>query len=185
MTEPRFLTYADAARYLSTPVATLRTMVHRRTVPHIRIGPRSVRFDRADLDRWIDARRVQPIEAQGSTHTGEHESEEPEPESESEGRLMVLELRDDPEHRNHPYRVALRKRLGALQRKREERAARRIPRTPFVDVYDARRLLNDATGITANAWIRRGRLKRHRVDGRVRISRAEINAILAEHRRRR
>jgi len=67
----------------------------------------------------------------------------------------------------------------------QQRAARQIPDTPFIDLYDARRLLNEATGITANAWIRRGRLKRYRIDGRLQISRAEVEAILAEHRRRR
>lgn len=55
---PRFLTYAQAAVYLSVPVGTLRALVHRKAIPHVRIGPQSVRFDRAELDRWIDARRV-------------------------------------------------------------------------------------------------------------------------------
>lgn len=56
--EPRFLDYRGAARYLSVPVGTLRALVHRKAIPHVRIGPRSVTFDRADLDAWIDARRV-------------------------------------------------------------------------------------------------------------------------------
>jgi hypothetical protein len=66
-----------------------------------------------------------------------------------------------------------------LKRKRNERAARPIPNTPFVDIYDARRLLNEATRVTANAWIRRGRLTRHKIDGCLQFSRAEIDAILA------
>lgn len=56
--DPQFFTYRDAARYLSLPVGTLRAMVHRKAIPHVRIGPQSVRFDRAELDRWIDARRI-------------------------------------------------------------------------------------------------------------------------------
>lgn len=103
----------------------------------------------------------------------------------SEARLTMLELRGDPELRDHPYRVALRKHWAQLEGKRKERAARPVPDTLFIDIYDARRLLNSATGITANAWIRRGRLKRHRIDGRLRISRAEVDAILAKHRRKR
>lgn len=58
--ERRFLTYAGAAAYLSVPVGTLRALVHRRAIPHVRIGPRSVTFDRAELDQWVDDRRVRP-----------------------------------------------------------------------------------------------------------------------------
>jgi excisionase family DNA binding protein len=52
------LGYASAAAYLGVTVGTLRSMVHRGTVPHLRYGPRQVRFDRRDLDRWLDERRV-------------------------------------------------------------------------------------------------------------------------------
>jgi predicted site-specific integrase-resolvase len=71
-----------------------------------------------------------------------------------------------------------------LARKRAVRAALPIPDGPFVDIYDARRLLKP-TRVTANAWIKRGRLKRLKVDGRIQISRSEIDAILAEYKRRR
>lgn len=54
------LGYAAAAAYLDVTVGTLRSMVHRGTVPHLRYGPRQVRFDRQDLDRWLDERRVAP-----------------------------------------------------------------------------------------------------------------------------
>lgn len=54
------LGYAAAAAYLGVTVGTLRSMVHRGTVPHLRYGPRQVRFDRQDLDRWLDDRRVAP-----------------------------------------------------------------------------------------------------------------------------
>lgn len=56
MIEPRFLTYRDAARYLSVPVGTLRALVHRKAIPHVRISARSVTFDRAELDQWIEGR---------------------------------------------------------------------------------------------------------------------------------
>jgi len=57
------LGYAAAAAYLGVTVGTLRSMVHRGTVPHLRYGPRQVRFDRQDLDRWLDERRVTPTRA--------------------------------------------------------------------------------------------------------------------------
>lgn len=53
--------YAAAARHLGIKVSTLRSMVHRRQVPHIRLGPQLVVFDVADLDEWMAACRVAPI----------------------------------------------------------------------------------------------------------------------------
>lgn len=59
MTEaPGRLRYDGAAAFLNIPVATLRSMVHRKQIPHIRIGGRLVLFDRTDLERWLDERRV-------------------------------------------------------------------------------------------------------------------------------
>lgn len=56
MTPP--LNYREAARMLGIPIGTLRSMVCRRQVPHIRISPRIVVFDVAALEAWIAARRV-------------------------------------------------------------------------------------------------------------------------------
>lgn len=56
--DSKFLTYRGAADYLSVPVGTLRALVHRKAIPHVRIGPRSVIFERTELDRWIDELRV-------------------------------------------------------------------------------------------------------------------------------
>lgn len=52
------LSYREAARLIGIPVGTLRSMVCRRQVPHIRISPRVVVFDVAALEDWIAARRV-------------------------------------------------------------------------------------------------------------------------------
>lgn len=52
------LNYRDAARLLGIPVGTLRSMVCRRSVPHIRISPRVVVFDVGALEDWIASRRV-------------------------------------------------------------------------------------------------------------------------------
>ena len=49
----RRLTYADAAKHLGVKPSTIRSMVHRRQVPHIRLGPQLVVFDTAALDAWI------------------------------------------------------------------------------------------------------------------------------------
>jgi len=52
------LSYREAARLIGIPVGTLRSMVCRRQVPHIRISPRVVVFDVAALEAWIAARCV-------------------------------------------------------------------------------------------------------------------------------
>ena len=52
------LSYRDAARLLGIPVGTLRSMVCRRQVPHIRISPRVVVFDVSALEEWVASRRV-------------------------------------------------------------------------------------------------------------------------------
>jgi excisionase family DNA binding protein len=54
----RLLDYPSAAAYLGVPIGTLRSMVSRKQVPHIRLTARVVRFDLAELDAMIEARRV-------------------------------------------------------------------------------------------------------------------------------
>jgi excisionase family DNA binding protein len=52
------LSYTEAAVYIGVSVRTLRVMVHRKTVPHIRLAPRLVVFDLAQLDAWLAANSV-------------------------------------------------------------------------------------------------------------------------------
>jgi excisionase family DNA binding protein len=47
------LGYAEAAALLGLKVTTLRTLVHRGQIPHVRISPRRVRFDQAVLLLWL------------------------------------------------------------------------------------------------------------------------------------
>lgn len=54
----QMLTYTEAAAFLNVPRGTLHAWVHDRRVPHVRLGPRTVRFVRADLDAWVAQRRV-------------------------------------------------------------------------------------------------------------------------------
>lgn len=44
--------YADAAAYLGIPIGTLRSMVHRKQVPHIRLTAQTIVFDTSELDAW-------------------------------------------------------------------------------------------------------------------------------------
>lgn len=56
--QPRLVDYREAASYLGLAVGTLRCLVSRRQVPHVRLSTRIVRFDLAELDATIAARRV-------------------------------------------------------------------------------------------------------------------------------
>ncbi|MFN7148956.1 MAG: helix-turn-helix transcriptional regulator [Microthrixaceae bacterium] len=55
--EGRLLTQQEAADYLQVPSRTLESWRHRRTGPaYVRVG-RHVRYQRSDVDAWIDKNR--------------------------------------------------------------------------------------------------------------------------------
>lgn len=54
----KYVDYDGAQRLLGIRKPTLYTMVHAKRIPHIRIGPRFVRFEVAALLRWIDEHQV-------------------------------------------------------------------------------------------------------------------------------
>jgi excisionase family DNA binding protein len=53
--QPRLLTVAEAARYISLSERSVRGMIASGTLPATREG-RAVRLDRQALDRWIEVR---------------------------------------------------------------------------------------------------------------------------------
>ncbi len=53
------MTIKQASDYLAIPVPTLYTRVFQRRIPFVRLG-RSIRFDRVDLDSWVDSSKVSP-----------------------------------------------------------------------------------------------------------------------------
>jgi excisionase family DNA binding protein len=63
----QLLTYPQAAELLNLKLGTLYSLVSANRVPHIRISKRFVRFDRLELQQWIDARRVSPETRAGCT----------------------------------------------------------------------------------------------------------------------
>ena len=58
MSEARLLSYVQAAQVLGLRVGTLYSMVSRREIPHVRLGPRLVRFIATELEAWIKTKRV-------------------------------------------------------------------------------------------------------------------------------
>jgi excisionase family DNA binding protein len=57
------LTYIETARLLGLPVGTVYALVHQRRIPHVRLGPRLVRFRKEELDEWIARQQVAAIDA--------------------------------------------------------------------------------------------------------------------------
>lgn len=50
--------YEAAAQHIGIVPGTLRSLVSRRQVPHIRISPQLVIFDLDELDAWLAEKRV-------------------------------------------------------------------------------------------------------------------------------
>ena len=54
------LDYNAAAEFLGVQRGTLYAWVSQRRVPFIRFSARCVRFDKAELQSWVDGQRVKP-----------------------------------------------------------------------------------------------------------------------------
>lgn len=53
-----FLTPEDVCGMLCISHFTLQKMVQRRAIPHLKIGHRTVRFDKKEIKAWIEKKRV-------------------------------------------------------------------------------------------------------------------------------
>lgn len=65
--DPELLTYTQAAEFLGLIVGALYAKVHRKEIPRVRLGTRLVRFDKAELIRWVESGRVAVIEGESSS----------------------------------------------------------------------------------------------------------------------
>ncbi len=59
--EPKLMTYEQLCARYGFKKGTIYSLVHEGRIPHIRLGPRFVRFEAAAIDEWIKSRTVQPI----------------------------------------------------------------------------------------------------------------------------
>ena len=65
------LTYKQVRDLTGIPLSTLYSMVCRRQLPHLRFGPRLVRFDEAEIKEWIERNRVPATSScQEAQHAG-------------------------------------------------------------------------------------------------------------------
>jgi len=64
----RYLTYSQVEDRYGLSQIFLRTRVHRREIPHIRLSRRMVRFDKKELEAWLRDCSVkpEPKEARGA-----------------------------------------------------------------------------------------------------------------------
>jgi len=53
----QLIDYKTAASRLGVPIATVYSMLSLGKIPHIRLGPRLVRFDPVDLDNFVSQSR--------------------------------------------------------------------------------------------------------------------------------
>lgn len=56
--KPKYLTYPELAEALNLPLGTLYSKVAGRSIPHVRLGRRLVRFDAEEIARWLKAQEV-------------------------------------------------------------------------------------------------------------------------------
>ncbi|NIR48720.1 helix-turn-helix domain-containing protein [candidate division KSB1 bacterium] len=52
--EQRLLTVKEISKYLSFPLSTVYLMVERKEIPFKRFGKKLIRFDKKEIDEWID-----------------------------------------------------------------------------------------------------------------------------------
>lgn len=57
LAEKRLLNAGEGAAYVGTTKLNIYQMASKGLIPFVKIG-RSLRFDRFDLDKWIDAKKV-------------------------------------------------------------------------------------------------------------------------------
>lgn len=56
----RLLNIQDVAEYTGLSIHTLYTMVSKRRIPYVKMG-RLTKFDKYELDRWIQSHTVKPL----------------------------------------------------------------------------------------------------------------------------
>ena len=56
--DSKLLTYAEVSARFAIKKATLYALVCQRRIPHIRIGPRFVRFVEEEVEQWLTEKAV-------------------------------------------------------------------------------------------------------------------------------
>ena len=59
--EDGFISIREASQYLGMKASSLYSMVEGKEIPHYRFG-RLIKFRKAELDAWVQERRVDPVD---------------------------------------------------------------------------------------------------------------------------
>lgn len=54
----RFMSYQELSEEVGININTLYSMVKKKKIPHQRLSLRLVRFDRIEIDKWLDETKV-------------------------------------------------------------------------------------------------------------------------------
>ncbi len=61
----QLMTIEDLAEYLGDSKQTIYKYIREGTAPpYIRISSKNIKFDKADVDQWLEARKVHPLDGQ-------------------------------------------------------------------------------------------------------------------------
>ncbi len=71
MPREALMTVAEVSEYLACSVSMVRRLAQRSEIPHYRLG-RLVRFRRADVDAWLEARHEGGASSHGGRRTAAH-----------------------------------------------------------------------------------------------------------------
>ena len=58
MDAPKLLTVDEVAHMLGMTESAVRHLVYRRQIPHVKVGPKTLRFDPVEIADWLAERRV-------------------------------------------------------------------------------------------------------------------------------
>lgn len=53
----RLLTYKQVAELIQAPISTAYALVSQGRMPHLKIGPRFIRFDEEEILQWLDSKK--------------------------------------------------------------------------------------------------------------------------------
>ena len=59
MDVPKLLTAPEVAEMLGMSEGAVRHLVYRRQIPHVKLGPKTLRFDPIEIADWLADRRVE------------------------------------------------------------------------------------------------------------------------------
>ncbi|HWZ88538.1 MAG TPA: excisionase family DNA-binding protein [Polyangiaceae bacterium] len=59
--DSKLLTYSDVSIKFAIKKSTLYALVCQKRIPHVRIGPRFVRFVEEEIEQWLKEKAVAPL----------------------------------------------------------------------------------------------------------------------------